>query len=406
MCKKKSIAKTILLAITLLICASQQAMEDKKSKKLPELELIEKKEIPGYICNPKEENSDYFLVYRENEEQQTSTLEIWDKRLSEKINEVSSTQVLEILLSHSTHSVYRDIINKDIHYFMKKHSVIIETSKIIIYSNYEPYTYPHKFAAAQYDLATKTWESIYIDEEKTKGYKGNPYHLFAIHKTYIVKSGLHSGFYIHHDEETKPIGVNLPQDYYWKNMFCGNHHILVHLRHEANFDDPEFVYLYSTKTGKPITHEGKNLNIKTFIPNWSHNIDSIKHACFNKNDSFIVLLCTQNNQMRTNPREQIIFFDVKKVRFVGQYTFAKNFEEAAIHLSSDEQEIVVVSNENNLLYRFKNPLIARDTDEPERLEYVLHNQTCPRANNEQEKFVINVNGIQGAKIPVDRSLLL
>jgi len=424
--KTISILLTALLACTLLNAMEQTS--EQQDTKLPKLELIEKKKTPGYICYIGSENSDYLLVFKKDKKQRTSKLEIWDKKLTQKVDEITSAQVIHVLVSFQKTAPWNNLVFEVfegcIHKYMKNCSLIIKKSKVIILpvsqlkipnEQYDLGTERlfnlKKIPAIQYCLENKTFELIHIDTEDTKDIEILKPPL-GKHEKYVVTVNRHHVIIKHNHSE--PITIDLGSLSRPGYMFYGNQYILLEYLQETVWSEKCCgAYLYSTKTGKPIMQKEKRFNLQNIISHGKDETLKIQHACFSKDDNCIAFFCNSFYKSYSYPWEyrskviasqQIILFDVKKLQLIGQYTFAKHLNVQAIYLSKDEQEIIIASNKDKQIHRFKKPRVtAKDVDEPERRKYILHNPTCPRAKDEKEKIVIQVNG---NKIPVDRNLLL
>jgi len=381
----KKVIKGILFAAGLLTCIAQHTMG---KETIPTLELITKKAIPGHLCS-KYQKGNNFLVLKK--EKQKHVLEIWNKKLTQKIDVLTSSQLLEALLTfHKEHIPgecyigWKSYFEEEIGNFMQT-AEIIEPFAIAIKT---PITDFRGTLVITYYIRTKTIEVSYKKSAFTYDYN----RVLFTHKNYMVE----------HFFETKTLQIKhyntsvttpIKLDSNWlrsiDKLFGGTNHILIS---RNNFETYKInnAILHDIQTGKPVIKNGIEINLKNYIPNW--NIKNLQYALFGKNDDYIVLLCYK--EFRLN---QIILFDLKQYRPIGQYTFESDEiqTDIAIHLGNQEK-IIAISQ--NYVYIFKNPLAKKDTDEEERVVF-------SRETNEiDEKFTIIL--FNNITIGVDKLFLM
>jgi len=395
--------KTICLAAILLTCTAQNAMEKYRRKKL--LLLKRKKATPGFICNKEQRNSKQFLVVTEHKK---LNLEIWNKRLDTRHDTINSETILDVLFQFYRHDNFvdevKDHFTNQLRSYMQK-AKMKDSSTMIIDTQFEEKT--NTRLHLQYRLENRNFKIVHIPKDEKN----------STNNTYTIKPGANNTIMVYHKDLTKPVIIHVPKDYDWdtRSVFCGNNHIVIKLWHDR-WPDHSHIHIYDVKTGEPRTIQGKIVNLRDTIENWTWEKKLLKDICFGKNDAFMILsLHTYNDDIEDflTCQKQLILFDLHHLQPVGQHTFPQTFgpntttansdNDLGIHLLKNEKEILVISNIEKKAYIFHNPLVKIDLDETERKIFAQKHDTI-RSKGEKKAYKIIIN--KDIVIPVNRSILL
>jgi len=422
---KKSITKIIFLAaILLLTCAKQKAMEEDKAKQqLPELELVTTQDIHGedHICNPHQHKMNYFLIFKH----ETKTIEIRDKQCN-KIDEITSKQIVNVIQkSRIIDQQKKNYLTEEeiIKYMLNDTSVSNFFGKKEIWVTIELFKYIIRYCPHEKRFTEIHFKDLPLIPYSTKdeplpnchtsnlSFSYNNYRVFS--STYFENEDDGWGqikfkydIVVHNNNKPTSIPKIIPLTSIDKNgtvetVFGGNHCILVC---QSYFSKKNTNTFYSIETGKPIIINEQPLELKTIIPNWHETYCPCPNrVLFGEKSNFMVIIATNEDF-----KKQIILIDLTSLKPVAQYTFPRRTfdyrSKLTLHLSKDEQEIIVVADIDEKICVFKNPLAKPEEDiyKQERTKYVL-NLESPRAKYEKDPILIHVNG---RKMPIDRGLLL
>jgi len=405
---KKTI-KTIVLMTVLFTCMRQVAMEKHKIKTLQPIQI---KDTPGTICNIDKQDK-YFLI-KTHDSQKRDALEIWNKKLNTKIDEINYNKLLNAIKTFyiKTQGSFPQnpptIKITKAKYTNSNHITI----KVIAFQ--QTGTYKILFNdSIQYTINTKELTTTYI----SANIRYEDWTNTATHDNYIITKKA-SSFEIKHNDIPQPIIINAPEDLHpsYATIYCGQHTILIYFE-QAQWSDihagiKRKTMLYDAKTGKPILFNNQILKLDMLIPNW--NKKTLCKTLFGKNDDFILFACIDTTSEKES-YYQIILLDLKRHVVAGQYILPINFgtynqldnfnhNHTGIHLCENEQKIIAASNTNQKVYIFKNPLKNIDIDEPERRKYVQDQEDTIAMD--EKPFEIIINGFNGIRIPAHRLFLL